>query len=542
MSVPYTHIDVHESADQQQLAQALAALKTEFKLPGNFSPEGLAELDASIAGHQLPAEDLTDIPFLTIDPPSSLDLDQAMHLEKTATGYLVRYAIADVPSFVPAGGALDAETRLRGQTYYTPDGRVPLHPAAMSENAASLFAGEDRAAFVWTIALDDDGGEVSTVVRQATIRSIAKLGYEQAQQLLDTAGAQDDARTKDTAGAQDTSGASNATGLPTIGQAQLEDPVTRLTRPAGVVLDSVLATLTVLKDIGLKRIGLERDRGGASLSVPQQEVEFIDGKYSLVFRPALPIEDWNAQISLLTGMAAASLMLKGKVGILRTMPEPDQASVAHYRRQSVALGRPWPADMPYGEFLRTLDTSDPKQLALMHAARSLFRGAGYTPFDGEIPAKTIQAAVAHEYAHTTAPLRRLVDRFVLVICAALSAGDEVPQWARDALPALPGIMVASDQLANKVDRAAVDTVEAAVLSSMVGREFDAVVLSGPRPAGNGNGNGNGHKAAAGPVSSIQIRDPAVAADCQGALEPGTTVRVKLLQADIATRTVLFAPV
>ncbi|WP_427018764.1 RNB domain-containing ribonuclease [Pseudarthrobacter sp. P1] len=522
MSVPYTHIDVHDSAAQQQLSQALEALKTEFKLPGEFSPEVLAEVAQTIADHQLPAEDLTDLPFLTIDPPASMDLDQAMYLEKTATGYLVHYAIADVPSFVPAGGALDAETRLRGQTYYTPDGRVPLHPAAMSEDAASLFAGEDRAAFVWEIALDGDGVEVSTMVRRARIRSIAKLGYEQAQQLLD-------------AGATE---AADGAGVPSAAPTQPEEPATRLTHPAGVVLDSVLATLALLKEIGLKRIELERARGGASLNVPQQEVEFIDGRYRLAFRPALPIEDWNAQISLLTGMAAAALMLKGKVGILRTMPEPDQGSITHFRRQSVALGKPWPADMPYGEYLRALDTSDPKQLALMHAARSLFRGAGYTPFDGKVPGKTIQAAVAHEYAHTTAPLRRLVDRFVLVICAALCAGDEVPQWARDALPALPGIMVASDQLANKVDRAAVDTVEAAVLSSYVGQEFDAVVLSGQKT----NGNGNGHRGANGPISSIQIQEPAVDADCEGDLEPGATLRVRLLRADIATRTVLFTAV
>ena len=57
------------------------------------------------------------MPFLTIDPPGSMDLDQALHIERDGDGYRVRYAIADVPAFVQPGGAVDAETRRRG-----PDG------------------------------------------------------------------------------------------------------------------------------------------------------------------------------------------------------------------------------------------------------------------------------------------------------------------------------------------------------------------------------------------------------------------------------------
>lgn len=303
---------------------------------------------------------------------------------------------------------------------------------------------------------------------------------------------------------------------------------------AGNTPAAYAGTLALLAEIGTKRIELERARGGASLNVPAQEVEFVDGRYVLDFRPNLPIEDWNAQISLLTGMAAAQVMLEGKVGILRTMPAPDDEAVAAYRRQTVALGRPWTTDVDYGEYLRTLDTADPKHLALMHAATTLFRGAGYTPFNGVVPDQVLQAAVAAPYAHTTAPLRRLVDRFVLAICAALCAEEEVPAWAIAALEELPDIMAASNQLANKVDRAAIDTVEAALLSHQLGGEFDAVVLSGPKKNGH-----NSKNAAA--RSFIQIMVPAVTAYCEGDLEPGTVVRVKLTAADIAKRTVTFVP-
>ncbi len=484
--VPYSHIGVRDSIAQHSLAKALAALNEEFKLPDGFAPDILAEVDRVIAGHELPTPDLTALPFITIDPPTSQDLDQAMFLERSGDGYVVHYAIADVPAFVPAGGPLDAETRRRGQTIYTPGQRIPLHPLPLSEGAASLFANDPRSAYVWEIHLDAAGAQTTAKVRRATVQSIAKLGYEEAQRMYD----------------------------------------------AGSAPAAYAGTLALLAEIGTKRIELERARGGASLNVPAQEVEFVDGRYVLEFRPGLPIEDWNAQISLLTGMAAAQVMIEGKVGILRTMPAPDEEAIAAYRLQTVALGKPWGTDMAYGAYLRTLDTADPKHLALMHAATTLFRGASYTPFNGSVPEQVMQAAVAAPYAHTTAPLRRLVDRFVLSICASLCAGEEVPEWAIAALEELPEIMAESNQLANKVDRAAIDTVEAALLSHDVGGEFDAVVLAGPKK------NGHNSRAAAA-RSSIQITTPAVTGYCEGDLEPGTVVRVRLAEVDIAKRTVRF---
>lgn len=486
---------VHES--QNLLAQVLGQLRAEFDLPLDFPPAVIAEAEQAVSGQVLPAPDLTGLPFVTIDPPGSTDLDQAMYLERAEAGYRVWYAIADVPSFVVPGSALDAETRRRGQTLYVPDGRIPLHPEIISEDAGSLLPGRDRAAFVWEFGLDPEANVQSVALGRATVRSQAKLSYAEVQQDIDSGEAPE--------------------------------------------------YLLLLKEIGLKRLELERRRGGASLNIPDQEIAHDGRHYFIVSSPPLPVEDWNAQISLMTGMAAAQLMIEAGVGILRTLPAPDAEAEAHFRRQTRALDHPWAEDVPYGEYLRGLDASDPKHLALLHAAASLFRGAGYTAFDGRIPEDKLQSAIAAPYAHTTAPLRRLVDRFVLVICEAHCAGTEVPQWARDALPELPRLMAASDQLAARVDRAAFDAVQAALLSHRVGEVFDAVVISGSRPgnghpAGNGNnggssngGSGNGN----GPAGTIQLRSPAVTGRCYGVLEPGTAVRARLIEADIAARTIRF---
>jgi exoribonuclease R len=233
----------------------------------------------------------------------------------------------------------------------------------------------------------------------------------------------------------------------------------------------------------------------------------------------------------MTGMAAARLMVDAGVGILRTLPAPDGALVARLRRQARALSVPWPDEQPHGELLAGLDRSDPAQLTLLHAAGSLFRGAGYTALGAGVEAEAAtHAAVAAPYAHVTAPLRRLVDRFGLVVAHSLCAGRPVPAWVLEALPDLPGLMAASDQLAGRFERACLDTVEAAVLSHRVGEVFTAVVVDVSQPKDGSPGTGK-----------VQLLSPAVLASCAGPLERGTHVRVRLAQADPGTGTVRFVP-
>ena len=78
-----------------------------------------------------------------------MDLDQAVHLARTDTGFVLSYAIADVGAVMVPGGVLDTEVRRRGQTVYLPDGSVPLHPRVLSEDGASLLPDRVRPAALW---------------------------------------------------------------------------------------------------------------------------------------------------------------------------------------------------------------------------------------------------------------------------------------------------------------------------------------------------------------------------------------------------------
>ncbi|MDT0454098.1 RNB domain-containing ribonuclease, partial [Streptomyces sp. DSM 40473] len=147
-------------------------------------------------------------------------------------------------------------------------------------------------------------------------------------------------------------------------------------------------------------------------------------------------------------------------------------AVEALRRLAPGLGVAWPDGAGPGEVIGTLDPARPRHAAFLDAATSLLRGAGYTAFDGEAPAEPGHGGVGGPYAHVTAPLRRLVDRFGTEVCLALAAGEQPSAELRAALPELPALMAASDRRTHAVERAVVDLVEATMLSGRVGEVFD----------------------------------------------------------------------
>ncbi|HWC36613.1 MAG TPA: RNB domain-containing ribonuclease [Mycobacteriales bacterium] len=447
----------------------LATLRAEFEVPGAFSPQvEEAAAGAASSWTRNGRLDATDLALVTLDPAGSKDLDQAFLLERTTAGMRLHYAIADVGTFVSPGGPLDSEAHRRGETLYLPDGRVPLHPPVLSEGAGSLLPGQDRPAVLWRIDLDSDGEPTQVDVERAVVRSSAQLDYDSFQ------------------------------------------------RDGG-------ALLGLLAEFGRLRQERERARGAVSLPEPEQQVLGDGSSWSLSYRAPLPVEDWNAQMSLLTGMAAARLMLDAGIGLLRTMPQPDEHTVASLRRSALALGVAWPATAAYEDVIRGLDPTKPAHAALARLAAVLFRGASYVAFDGTPPAATTHAAVAAPYAHATAPLRRLADRYVSECCVAIHAGAEVPGWVREALPQLPAAMAAADHRAHAVDRAVVDLAEALLLESKRDEVFRGVVVE------------------PGPKGEVQLREPAIRARLVGADLPlGKEVGVRLKNLDVAKRLVAFA--
>ena len=470
-----------DSVTAQEMRDGIAAIQQELKVSATF-PDAVEKAAAEAAANpRLPELDRTDIELVTIDPESARDLDQAMHIMRDpdhAGGYVVHYAIADVAAFVSPGDPVDVEANRRGETLYGADSKIPLHPTVLSEGAASLLPDEVRPALLWTIKVDETGEGTDVEVERALVRSRAKLSYEAVQADLD-AGRADE-------------------------------------------------LVQLLKEVGELRLAREAARGGVSLPLPEQElVEDGEGHWELEFRRLTPVETWNAQISLLTGMGAASLMVYARVGILRTLPPADPHDVQRLHRTARALGIEWPAEQLYPDFIRTLDPSKPTHAAMIVACTRLLRGAGYATFNGELPEQAEHSALASEYAHVTAPLRRLVDRYAGEVCVALCAGTEVPDWVVAAMHDLPDTMTSSGRRANQYENAVVDLCEAELLHDRVGQSFPAVVVDlDEKDKKKGD---------------ITIQDPAIEASVTGSapLPLGEEVQVELVQADPKSRSVEF---
>ena len=528
------------TAPPAEVTRALDELRARYEVPTAFPPEALAEAEAAATSWAQDgparlladgARDARDLDLVTIDPPGSMDLDQAVLLERlsaqtetgsaadrttdtAATGhvsglsatYRVHYAIASLATFVTPGGALDAELSRRGETIYAPDAATPLHPEVLSHGAASLLEDVDRPACLWTIDLDARGEVVSARVERALVRSRARLTYGQVQAVIDGEG---------------TLPSSAPTDLPGL-----------------------------LAEIGRLRLEREVARGGISMTTPEQVVEVTEAAgsaedsesaeapgpsgYRLAYRVPVPAEQYNAQISLLTGMCAARIMVECGIGILRTLPPARPEDYARLRRVAAALGIDWPAAQPYPELVRGLDHAIPAHAAFMEQAMSLFRGSGYLAFGVGgvgVPAddeaadseEAVHSAIAARYAHVTAPLRRLVDRYGEEVCIAACAQAPVPEWVLQALPDLPDVMEQTGKRARAIGRGALTALEALVLRGHEGEVFDGVITS--------ERDGRGE---------LVLTEPAVVTEVRGGsgqsgdrLPVGERVRVRLLSADPA---------
>ncbi|QKD04160.1 RNB domain-containing ribonuclease [Mesorhizobium loti] len=452
----------------QALSTGLAKIRTEFHVPDGFPADVMAAAEA--AAKRVPNQhaDRTAMPFVTLDPASSTDLDQAFSIEASGGDLLLHYAIADVAWFVEDGDAIDREAWTRGETFYLPDGKAGLYPPALAEGAASLLPDGPRPAIIFTVRVADDGAVKLDGAERAIIQSRAKLAY---------------------------------------------DSVQAADVPAG------FAELA-------RRVAANEERRGASrVDPPEQEVEKLaDGTYQLSFRPMLQSEQDNAALSLAANMAIADAMLAHKTGLFRVMSDPDAFKVQRLRNSAQALGLSWPASTSLRDYQRTLDPSNRQQAALMLEIRHAGSGASYQPYqEGVVP---WHEAMAATYAHATAPLRRLADRYVVRCALAISNGQPVPQAVTDAFARLPKVMGRGDSRASQINHAAIDLAEAVMLRGREGETFKAVVTDlvdqGVR---------------------VQLADMAVVATVKASgLGQGDSLTLRLVSADPDQRSIVFEPV
>jgi exoribonuclease R len=446
------------------LDAGLAQIREQFHVPAAFPAAVLEAADDAARREPIGHADRTDVPFVTLDPATSTDLDQAFTITRDRDDLLLQYAIADVAWFVRDGDPVDTEAWQRGMTLYLPDGKAGLYPPVLAEGAASLLPDGPRPAVVFHVRLAPDGRSSLDGAERAIVRSRAKLAY---------------------------------------------DRVTTADLPDG------------FDEFSRRMAAAEVARGAASVDPPEQTVERNTHGYRLAFRPRLASETANAALSLATNMAVADAMLLAHTGLFRVMPEPDDRAVRRLRHTAQAFGMNWPKDQPLEAFTGTLDPNDPKHAAFMLAVRRAGGGAAYVPYTDD--PRPWHAAVAATYAHATAPLRRLADRYVVQTVLAIANGQQVPAVVGERLAQLPETMARAAAMSSQIDRAVIDLAEAVMLEGHEGQTFAATVVEDDDE-----------------ISKIQLADLAVVARVKAkGLTPGDECRVKLVSVDSARREVHF---
>ena len=399
--------------------RGLDRIRAELGIPTEFPPAVVEAAEVAAARPIGSAHaDRTDRPFLTLDPASSIDLDQAFDIEVAGDDIVLHYAIADVGWFVRPGDPLDTEAFERGVTVYLPDRRSTLYPTVLSEHAASLLPDVDRPAVVFTVRVDRAGHPHLDGVERAIIRSRAKLAYG------------------------------------TVRPGDLPDGFAELYR---------------------RITAAEIERGAPRVEFPEQEVDqHDDGSFVLTFRPRSEAEEQNASMSLATNMAVGAALHDVGTGLFRVMPEVDGRRHRRLKHSARAFGLDWPDGVTLERFQRSLPRDDPRTSAFLIAVRRAAGGASYAPFDPD--ERPWHSAVAATYAQATAPLRRLQDRYVVEAALAVANGDPVADDIRSAFEALPAAMAAADNRANRAERLALELAEAVCLSGREGEIFEAVVV------------------------------------------------------------------
>lgn len=124
--------------------------------------------------------DLKDRLIVTIDPPTSKDLDDAIHVSKLDNGnYFLSVSIADVSHYVKYGSALWNEATNRATSVYLVDRVIPMLPHTLSNNICSLNPHDARLTLTCDLEIDHEGNYHNIEVYPSVIYSHERLSYDE---------------------------------------------------------------------------------------------------------------------------------------------------------------------------------------------------------------------------------------------------------------------------------------------------------------------------------------------------------------------------
>ncbi len=415
------------------------------RLPVAFPPEVEAEAEASPA-EASPEEiarrvDLRGRPFVTIDPVTARDHDDAVCLEPLPGGATRLWvAIADVAHYVPEGSALDLEALRRGNSVYFPDRAIPMLPHRLSGGICSLLPDVDRLAMAVELEISASGDVLRRSFYPTVIRSRARLAYDDAAQVMD------------------------GTGDGGIRDATVRGQLEALAQLARVLTARRFAVGSIDFDLPTAEIVLG-DSG--------HPVDIVEAPRTIAHRGV-------EECMLVANRAVAEALDEADVPALYRVHEtPDPEKLEILADLLAAFGL-----LPEGA-VRTLSARDiaravqrvagrpEERLVNLVALRSM-RQARYEEND-----RGHFALAFDHYAHFTSPIRRYADLVVHRALKDLLAGDTASRGRAEARRGRVGGIASRvswrERAAMEAEREMIDLKKCAFMARRVGEEHDGTI-------------------------------------------------------------------
>ena len=389
------------------------------------------KLDASL-------QDLTSLPWSSLDNDDSRDLDQIEWAERAGDAIRILVAIADVEACVGRATPIDSYAARETTTVYAGVRIFPMLPERLSTNLTSLAEGQDRPALVIDMTIAADGSIQSSRSYSARVRNQAQLTY-------------------------------NATGPWLEGTAP---------PPPKVAGSAVLQTQLKLQDEAAQRLADARHRHGA-LAFDRIEAEPVirDGQ----------VHDLGTRKHNRAGQLIEDFMIAANEAMARALREAGVSSIRRVVREPerwpriVELARLYGETLPSAPdaaalngFLQRRRDKDPVHYADVSLSVLKLMGPGeYVVGRAGDPAAGHFGLAAHDYTHSTAPNRRFADLVTQRLLKSL--GDGVRPYTDAELDVIARDCTLKEDAARKVQRAMGKRIAAVALAHRVGETFSAVV-------------------------------------------------------------------
>ncbi|GMR04892.1 MAG: ribonuclease R [Thermodesulfobacteriota bacterium] len=380
--------------------------------------------------------DLRGKKILTIDGETAKDFDDAVCIEKTATGFILFVSIADVSHYVKEGSGLDTEAYRRSTSVYFPDRCVPMLPERLSNGICSLKPGEDRLTMTAELRFNSRGDVTGKKFYESVIRSTERLTYTKVKKIL--------------------SG---------------EDP--ELSRK----YSHVAGDLSLMESLALKLMEGRAREGSIDFDLPEPQIIIdIEGRVEDIVRSERNIAHRIIEeFMLVANKSVAEEFSSKKLPFLyRVHDAPDESSIEEFRDFVAGFGLTLKGKTPasFQKIIKAVEGKPEERLINTLILRSM-KQALYS----EKNIGHFGLAFEH-YTHFTSPIRRYPDLVVHRLLKLLIHGRYSKKEERRMMEILPSIASTTSTLERKAmeaEREIVDLKKAQFMKDKEGLVFDGLI-------------------------------------------------------------------